>query len=30
MHVPGTDHFSVVAEYLDPDSALTKATLALF
>jgi len=30
MFVPGTDHFSVVAEYADANSELTKATLALF
>jgi arylformamidase len=30
MFVPGADHFSVVAEYANPDSALTRATLALF
>lgn len=30
MFVAGTDHFSVVAEYADPGSALTRATLALF
>ena len=30
MVVPGTDHFSVVAEYANPTSDLTKATLALF
>jgi len=30
MFVPGTDHFSVVAEYADPMSELTQATLALF
>jgi arylformamidase len=28
--VPGRNHFSVVADYADPDSALTRATLALF
>jgi arylformamidase len=28
--VPGCDHFSVLAEYADPASALTRATLALF
>lgn len=28
--VPGTDHFSVVAGYADPDSALTRETLGLF
>jgi arylformamidase len=30
LFVPGTNHFSVVAEYADPDSELSKATLALF
>ena len=30
MFVPGTDHFSVVAQYADAASALTQATLALF
>ena len=30
MFVPGTDHFSVVAQYADATSALTQATLALF
>jgi arylformamidase len=30
MFVPGTDHFSVVAEYANPNSELTQATLALF
>ena len=30
LFVPGTDHFSVVAEYANPDSALTRATLAMF
>ena len=30
MFVPGTDHFSVVAQYADPMSELTQATLALF
>ena len=30
MFVPGTDHFSVLAEYAAPESALTQATLALF
>jgi len=28
--VPGRHHFSVVADYADPDSRLTQATLALF
>ncbi len=28
--VPGRNHFSVVADYADPASALTRATLALF
>ena len=28
--VPGCDHFSVLAEYAEPSSALTRATLALF
>lgn len=30
MFVAGTDHFSVVAEYADPESALSRRTLALF
>jgi arylformamidase len=30
LFVPGTDHFSVIAEYADSKSELTKATLALF
>ena len=30
LFVPGTDHFSVVAGYADPDSTLTRATLGLF
>ncbi|MCC7327308.1 MAG: alpha/beta hydrolase [Burkholderiales bacterium] len=30
LFVPGADHFSVVAGYADPDSALTQATLGLF
>jgi arylformamidase len=30
MFVPGTDHFSVVAAYADPASALCQATLGLF
>jgi arylformamidase len=28
--VPGRDHFSVLADYVDPASALTRATLDLF
>ena len=28
--IPGRNHFSVVADYADPASALTRATLALF
>ena len=28
--VPAADHFSVLAEYADPQSALTRATLGLF
>jgi arylformamidase len=28
--IPGRHHFSVVVDYADPDSALTRATLALF
>jgi arylformamidase len=28
--IPGRHHFSVVADYADPDSVLTQATLALF
>jgi hypothetical protein len=28
--VAGKHHFSVVADYADPDSELTRATLALF
>jgi hypothetical protein len=27
---PDRQHFSVVVDYADPDSALTRATLALF
>lgn len=30
MEVPGLNHYSVVFEYADPRSALTRATLALF
>jgi arylformamidase len=30
LFVPATDHFSVVAEYANPASALTQSTLALF
>ncbi len=30
MFIPGRNHFSVVADYADADSALTRATLALF
>jgi arylformamidase len=30
MVILGKDHFSIVVDYVDPDSALTKATLALF
>jgi arylformamidase len=30
LSVPGRNHFSVVADYADPQSALTRATLALF
>lgn len=30
LFIPRTDHFSVVAEYADPKSALTQTTLALF
>ena len=30
LRVPGRHHFSVVMDYLDADSALTRATLALF
>ena len=30
LFVPGTDHFSVVADYADPGSTLTRATLDLF
>jgi hypothetical protein len=28
--VPGRHHFSIVADYADPGSELTRATLALF
>jgi arylformamidase len=28
--IPGRHHFSVVVDYADPDSELTRATLALF
>jgi hypothetical protein len=28
--IPGKHHFDVVADHADPDSALTRATLALF
>jgi hypothetical protein len=30
MHIAGHNHYSVVLDYTDPASALTKATLALF
>jgi arylformamidase len=30
MSIPDRNHFSVVLDYADPDSALTRATLALF
>lgn len=30
MHVPARQHYSVVLDYVDPASALTQATLALF
>jgi len=30
MHIAGHNHYSVVLDYLDPASALAKATLALF
>ncbi|MCC6196522.1 MAG: alpha/beta hydrolase [Burkholderiales bacterium] len=30
LFVPGKNHFDVLLEYADPDSALTRATLALF
>jgi arylformamidase len=30
MHIPGRNHYDVVLDYVDPASALTQATLALF
>jgi len=30
LYIAGRDHFSVVADYADPASELTRATLALF
>jgi arylformamidase len=30
LFIPGTDHFSVLAEYANPQSTLTRATLDLF
>jgi arylformamidase len=30
MHIVGRQHYSVVLDYVDPASALTRATLALF
>jgi hypothetical protein len=30
LFIPERDHFSIVADYGDPESELTRATLALF